>query len=777
MLFKSKADNLEQLEKLDIKGIIIPKFYSLKVIRFLKDKDNYLKKISNIFEKKVAVRSSSFGEDSYISSQAGAFKSFLNINPKNKIEMKNSIMRVYESYKVKNNNQKVLIQDMVENVKISGVAISCDLSNNCSSYIVCNYSIGDDTTLVTSGEGNLKNFHFFKGSSLKNVPKIPKIIIKNIFNLISETSEKLIDIEFAIDSNNNFFLLQLRPIILKKQKHMREINPLYLNKLEKKIIKLKKSHPNLHGNTTFFGVMPDWNPAEMIGIKPKNMSVSLYKELITDKVWSTQRSDYGFKDVKNNQLMSVFLGTPFIDIRTDFNSWLPKSLSKGTAIKLMKYYLKKIRDKKELHDNVEFEILFTCFNFNSSKVIEILKKNKFTVKEINEVVKSLKKITIDSIKKFENEFSKIKILQKKQGVIEKSKMYEFDKIYWHIVYCKEFGTLPFAGLARIAFIAYDILNSLYNRNFINEKQKNLFLGSLKTISLQIDDDFNNLSKKKFIEKHGHLRPNTYEISSLNYSEGYDNYYGSKKKKNKAKNKKNKFKLSNNQSINISNYLRKHNIDLSTKDLFKFIRKAIETREYSKYIFTKSIDLVFKNMIKIGKRLDIKRDDISFLEINDFLKLYYSLSSADISKEFKRIIKRNKKEYILNGFVKLPNIIINPSDIYYNSENVEKGSFFGNIDITGEVFFLNESELKTKDLKQLDNKIICIYNADPGFDFIFSKKILGLITCYGGSNSHMAIRCSEKNITSIIGIGNHNFKKIINSKRISIEAMSKKYSLL
>ena len=167
MLFKSKADNLEQLEKLDIKGIIIPKFYSLKVIRFLKDKDNYLKKISNIFEKKVAVRSSSFGEDSYISSQAGAFKSFLNINPKNKIEMKNSIMRVYESYKVKNNNQKVLIQDMVENVKISGVAISCDLSNNCSSYIVCNYSIGDDTTLVTSGEGNLKNFHFFT-SALQN---------------------------------------------------------------------------------------------------------------------------------------------------------------------------------------------------------------------------------------------------------------------------------------------------------------------------------------------------------------------------------------------------------------------------------------------------------------------------------------------------------------------------------------------------------------------------------------------------------------------------------
>ena len=40
-------------------------------------------------------------------------------------------------------------------------------------------------------------------------------------------------------------------------------------------------------------------------------------------------------------------------------------------------------------------------------------------------------------------------------------------------------------------------------------------------------------------------------------------------------------------------------------------------------------------------------------------------------------------------------------------------------------------------------IICIENADPGYDFIFNYKIKGLITKFGGSNSHMAIRCLEK----------------------------------
>ena len=59
---------------------------------------------------------------------------------------------------------------------------------------------------------------------------------------------------------------------------------------------------------------------------------------------------------------------------------------------------------------------------------------------------------------------------------------------------------------------------------------------------------------------------------------------------------------------------------------------------------------------------------------------------------------------------------------------------------------------------LTNKIVLIENADPGYDFIFTKNIKGLITKYGGSNSHMAIRCSELNIPAAIGVGDKNFEK-------------------
>ena len=50
-------------------------------------------------------------------------------------------------------------------------------------------------------------------------------------------------------------------------------------------------------------------------------------------------------------------------------------------------------------------------------------------------------------------------------------------------------------------------------------------------------------------------------------------------------------------------------------------------------------------------------------------------------------------------------------------------------------------------------------ADPGFDWIFSKDIKGLVTKYGGSNSHMAIRCAEFNIPAAIGCGDQIYDRV------------------
>ena len=40
--------------------------------------------------------------------------------------------------------------------------------------------------------------------------------------------------------------------------------------------------------------MPDWNPVEILGKHPSELSSSIYKELITNKVWAEARFIMGY---------------------------------------------------------------------------------------------------------------------------------------------------------------------------------------------------------------------------------------------------------------------------------------------------------------------------------------------------------------------------------------------------------------------------------------------------------------------------------------------------
>ena len=159
MLFKSKGETLQYIQKKKIKGINVPKTFIFEINKFKKNPDKILAFIKSEFKKSIAIRSCSVNEDSFSSSHAGEYKSFLNVDINNKNNISTKINEVIKSYKKKHLNHKILIQEMIKEVSLSGVALSCDITNYCSNYIVCNYAYGLDTTLVTSGEGNIRNFY------------------------------------------------------------------------------------------------------------------------------------------------------------------------------------------------------------------------------------------------------------------------------------------------------------------------------------------------------------------------------------------------------------------------------------------------------------------------------------------------------------------------------------------------------------------------------------------------------------------------------------------
>ena len=92
-------------------------------------------------------------------------------------------------------------------------------------------------------------------------------------------------------------------------------------------------------------------------------------------------------------------------------------------------------------------------------------------------------------------------------------------------------------------------------------------------------------------------------------------------------------------------------------------------------------------------------------------------------------------------------------------------------VTGKVI----SDLTETD--EFPNNIILLVRADPGYDWVFSHGIGGLITTYGGANSHMAIRASELGIPAVIGAGEVLVKQWQRARVLSIDAGNRQVKIL
>jgi phosphohistidine swiveling domain-containing protein len=763
MKFITKGQTLVKLKKF---GFNVPKLILIKQEIFHKNCNLYLKKISKNFKHKISIRSSAIDEDTSGNSLAGKYQSFLNINPQNKFLVKKKIEEVIKSYKRKKNNE-VIIQEMVKDNYLSGVCTTVDLHNYLP-VININYDKNSRTDTVTSGSINSKTltileekYHNIKNKKIKN-------LIKEIKKLKHYFKSQLLDVEFSINKIGKVYILQSRKIILPKNMKIfsLKIYKEVLKKIEKKILKLQEKNYDLYGNTNCFGVMPDWNPAEIIGIKPRPLALSLYKELITDHIWAKNRLEYGFRNLESHHLMTTFYGTPYVDVRVDFNSWIPKDLDEKLSKKLVNFYLKKFKKNKNLHDKIEFKILFTCFTANTlSRLKNELSKN-FSKNEINLIKNSLIKINKIAYNSSFNDIKKINKLKIKQEILDRSKIYPLNKIYFLIEDCKKFGTLPFAGLARCGFIAIDILNSFVDAQIMNLEEKDTFLNSIKNIAFIISEDFNKFSKEKFCKTYGHLRPSTYDITSLNYMEGYTKYFN---KKIKEKKQKKIFLFRKEQISKINKFLISNNFKIKANQLEKFIRDSIYNREYSKFIFVKSIDLIFKNLIIFGRKFKIRREDLSFIDISSILGYHYALNHSSITNQIKMEIQRNKKTYNFNSRIHLPETICTKNDLYYSYKHLNNGNFITQKIINEKIIYYKN----IKDVNKINNKIILIDSADPGYDFIFTKKIKGLITKFGGQNSHMSIRAAELALPACIGIGEEKFNEIYNKTNLTLDCLNKK----
>ena len=164
----------------------------------------------------------------------------------------------------------------------------------------------------------------------------------------------------------------------------------------------------------------------------------------------------------------------------------------------------------------------------------------------------------------------------------------------------------------------------------------------------------------------------------------------------------------------------------------------------------------------GEEIGFSRNDLSYLTLNDILK-FKKLDLVELKNKWTEKIKINKEKFWKNEFVELPPIIFSKDEFSVIPHYVARPNYITKKKALSDV--LNIDEIKKS--SDINSKIILIDNADPGYDWIFSKNPSGLITKYGGVASHMAIRCSELELPAAIGCGEILFNKLKTSSKINL----------
>ena len=782
-IFSSKANTLAYLRPL-VKYSQVGDQVTFTVSDWQASRGQVLETITKRFpDRQLIVRSSAIGEDSTEQTQAGVFRSVKYVESSSTKDVMRAVDLVIESYHDLERAHQVLVQEMLIGVIANGVTFSRHIDSAAPYYQISYDLTAGRTDTVTSGTSSYETIVVRRGSvdSIADLDETVAPVLPAVQEVETLTGHSALDIEFAVTADKIVHLLQARPLVSHGIRHPpltdQQIHRV-AERTRAEILRSSAPAQAILGNRGVFGVMPDWNPAEMIGRRPRCLAFSLYKLLITDHVWAVQRSESGYRNLIQLPLVVAFAGQPYVDVRASINSFVPSSISSDIGSQIVEYALERLRKYPELHDKIEFDLIPTAYVFDfNQRTQSLLEDTSLSNSDIDIWRKGLIDVTkfaiaqvprsLDNVREFSLKCEGLQALEN-EPLIRARRLLDT---------CREQGTLPFAHLARSAFVAVGLMRSAESVGIVDEGFTDRYLRSVRTVARQFGEDCASVNKGRFewadlVAKYGHLRPGTYDITHLSYAETEDQVLRPLVELGRTPPLEEDLDWTE-LLAPLATTLQKVGIHIAPGDLDRFFRTAIEGREFGKFEFTRYLSHALDALVEFGTIVGVNREELSHCPIDCLLpQTMEGLSQTPSIESILSSSAQGQRIYRESTSIELPPLILSESDVDVFSLMPGSPNFVGDLRIVAQVADLVHNPDIT-----LDNRIVCLESADPGFDWIFGTNLVGLVTMYGGANSHMTIRASEFQIPAAIGVGELLFDVIRRSKFVELDPINRRINPL
>lgn len=786
---KKLSTKAETLLALKEAGYRVPDPFFFELQDWNSDSDEVVRQIRMHFPEteSFAIRSSRLSEDSHSASMAGAFLSILDV-PSEPDRLKDAIGRVVGSYGgTPDSGDQVLVQPMLRGIVMSGVLMTRVLEDG-SPYYSVNYDDESGKTDSVTGGGSIGKtvfvFRNFRNSDFDS----PRL--RNLLRLARQLEAffgcKNLDIEFAMTSDLEYHVFQVRPIAAaaRWQDGIEDEVTDKVSFVEDFLESCNAPRPGLAGRRTILGVMPDWNPAEIVGLTPRPLAASLYRYVVTQGVWREARAGMGYRKLPPEELMILVAGRPYIDVRASFNSFLPEGLPSSLQELLVDAWLDRLDRNPSLHDKVEFEIVPTVLDFGFHQTMrdrypDLLSPAEFRLFEDALLALTLRAVSLDaggSLRTALDSISALEAIQERRGTDSgfKSAASRLIQAKSLLEECKELGTRPFAIVARHAFIAESFLRSAIGRGAWNQERYEEFKASIRTVSGEFGEAHAALmagrgDSEEFFRRFGHLRPGTYDILTPTYRESREKILAGHPV-HPLHHDRPTFRTTPEEESAFRMLLEEAGLgSIEPSTLLEYARIAIAGREKAKFVFTRNLSDAIESIAAWGACHSFGREDVSWLSVYDILNTSVVPVLTDTREHFLPLMAQGRRQSEAGRHLKLGFLIRSARDVYIVPLHRSAANFVTKAKVTAPVARIGSGIAPEGDLQ---GKIICIENADPGYDWLFGRGIAGLVTKFGGTNSHMAIRCSEYGIPAAIGCGEAAFARISAAANCEIDADAK-----
>lgn len=703
---------------------------------------------------RLAVRSDAGTEDQPGASQAGRFLSLLDISPG---DLGQAIDRVMRSLPGQHDD-RVMVQRMVAEIRVAGVAATHRVHDGAPWY--CFELASGDSAAVTAGRANGRQIAIARESAEDPVLRsqlTPTVL--QVLDVLRETEALCpgipLEIELAIappvdgSTVDKAYLLQARPIVQTNWPPSPPIAAPSMPRLD--FLSQPDPCPSVTGPQTVLSLMADWNPAELLGAHPRPLAVSLFRELIADGVWWQARADLGYTPIPEAgiTLLHPIMGRPMVDVRRSANSLLPAGLPGPLASLLIQHQMDHLKAQPEMHDKVEFEVYRTVRDLRPHRELAhrwepLLGRTAWRQWEemLGHLGRRLTRCGPGS--DLERHLALLRQLLQSAPAHQR---------WQHRLHRARQAGFSFSALARLAFVGEAQLRSGLVRGALSTE------GALR-LKAEARNRFAHGADSGPAESLDLLRPSSFDIRIQPSRFALPDAATSP-----ASNHSQPPLLAAREQRAIAQLLCEAELDMPVEHWVQFVQSSASAREWGKQILSAELCAALEDLAGELGRCGLNREQASWLTL-DQLRAGQHISQTEPRHRFWRscaesaqtghdaqarqilspVLRSNLDRHVADSLHQLPN-------------------FVGRQRVSGHLVMEPRMDHPGHDLQKA---IVVLHQADPGYDWLFGHRIAGLITAWGGANSHMAIRCAEQGIAAAIGCGEALLTRARRASRATID---------